>query len=1150
MQIKTKTCWKILILLCLASLGLFGGFGTAQAAMMECDGASDPMTRGPKQCDTNLNVACASSTYSAGLTLLQENYCASVDNNLCIVGTDDCEKCNGYGNAGEKKFNFSLFSPSLLDINLIPAADKAKSYQFLFNSGKVGCKAPAFCAEIPSSVSSTQTVVVFTCATAANACGGGKGVYEEGGQYLPRICLDPKKPCTPKIDRDLPAFVVVKDIYVGQVVLFQTGAKAYCASERNDIDPASCFMEKDASEADLYINKIYPSDQQQLLIDNIQPLYDCNKGSLASKVAWGIFNNTIGLVVSVVFGIIVSVVCGVLQALLFIIFAFLNWVMNFSQIDFGIVDLIWRFLRDFSNMFFIIILLYIAFCTVLGIQERSLKKMLPGFFAGVVLINFSKVLCGVAVDFSQLLSDIFLNLNPHKIAPIYSLFKAAGFEGLFGVGKLAGSTDFTTLATVLGAQILMILYMVSAVIVYGATALLLAVRIVILLVMTAISPLIYLAMAVGQKNIVSKFWNEFLKTAFFAPVMIFCITLSVIVLSADLDAHFKSNAGTLESLLSESTVLKKLPAQGASPQVFMKLLFAVAFMMFGLWAARAASIRGSKGIIDGAGKLQKIGSEWLTMGKPAAAGIKSLGKYGWGKAMESRAGKYLKWVSPKVWKAVTEARRKRREQEIYGKRITELQPRLAGWRAFWGDKESPGFKREQYYARGAERKAVQEVASSLNQSDVQTEALYTRLDELLGEMDKKGWLGSDQALTAEVQGFLEVILSRGDINDLLKGSEYARKFSGGRAVMGADTAVLRRLFGDSDRAAMFANDIAEAMKQTYPQFSYSTTFDETSNRSLTTAEDDDDLQKIELAEGENTTGQVTYLEKTAVFQKYLRKKAEKLKDEGVDTSFEKLSNLMLDNFGYSKKEVLNRKDEKGNFIIADEKLREGVATVVDTYNQRRTETIRSEQLKRGTYQKRWHPGLLLRDMSIGDMSKEDQIKYANAPPTAKYLGVTPGSRGQVEALTDEDVDRLGTWAQPRLIESLRYVENQTDLLGIADEMEEEAERLRKRGQEGAAKTRSDKAKDVRRILERLFDQVGKIGGPEGSIAGVRQRGRGRGGAGESSSSGLVGVGRGGAVYTPEQMAAQEAAQRGQGAPTTPEETLSQDEDQLIMGGRQ
>ncbi|MDD5626723.1 MAG: hypothetical protein PHW01_01760 [Patescibacteria group bacterium] len=1121
MQIKTKNFWKILILLCLAGLGLFSRSGTAQAEMVPCDGANDPLTKGETACETNQNKACASSIYTSGITQVQENYCASVDNNLCIVGTDDCEKCNGYGNAGEKKFNFSLFSPSLLDINLIPAADKAKSYQFLFNSGKVGCKAPAFCAEIPSSVSSTQTAVVFTCATIANACGGGKGVYEKGGQILPQVCLDSKKPCTPKIERELPAFVVTIPInYTVGTAGYQIniGEKAYCASPRDTIDPASCFMERDVNSGrgeNFYIGQI-PEYQNNLddFKNNIQPLYDCNAGSLVSQVAWKIFNNSIGLVVSVVFGIIALVVCGVLQGLLFLIFAFLEWVLNFSQIDFGIVDLVWRFLRDFSNMFFIVVLLYIAFCTVLGIQERSLKKMLPGFLAGVVLINFSKVLCGVAVDFSQILSDIFLNLNPNKIAPIKALFGAAGLGGLFGVDRLAGSTDFTTLASVLGAQILMILYMLSAVIVYGATALLLAVRIVVLLLMTAISPLIYLAMAVGQKKIVSGFWNTFLRTAFFAPVMIFCITLSVIVLSADLDAHFKSKAGTLESLLSEGEALRRLPAQGASPQVFMKLLFAVAFMMAGLYVARKASVMGASGILQGANKLWKTGSEWLTMGKPAAAGAKALGKYGWGKAMESRAGKYLKWVSPKVWKAVTEARRKRREKEIYGPRITELQPRLAGWHAFF-QKKGPGYEREKLYARGAERAAVKEVASSLNESDVQTEALYTRLDELLKEMEGKGWLGSDQALTAEVQGLLEVILSRGDINDLLKGSEYARKFSGGKAVMGSDTAVLRRLFGDSDRASMFANDIAEAMKQTYPQFSYSTTFDEADNRSLNTAEDDEDLQKIELAEGENATGQVTFLEKTAVFQKYLRKKAEKLKVEGVDTSFEKLSNLMLDNFGYSKEEILKRKDKKGNFLIADEKLREGVATVVDTYNQNRTRIISSEQAKRSTYQKRWHPGLLFRDMSISDMSKEDQIKYANAPPGAKYLGLTPGSRGQVEPLTDEDVDRLGSWAQPRLIESLRYIENQKDLLGITDEMEKEAERLEKKGKEGAAKVRRDKAQDMRRILKKLFDKVGQTGGEGGSIAGAGdRRGRDRDAVGESSRA----------------------------------ETLRQDEDRLNMGG--
>ena len=55
----------------------------------------------------------------------------------------------------------------------------------------------------------------------------------------------------------------------------------------------------------------------------------------------------------------------------------------------------WVIVRDICNMFFILILLVIAFATILRVEGYDIKKMIPKLIIMAVLINFSKTICGL-----------------------------------------------------------------------------------------------------------------------------------------------------------------------------------------------------------------------------------------------------------------------------------------------------------------------------------------------------------------------------------------------------------------------------------------------------------------------------------------------------------------------------------------------------------------------------------------------------------------------------------------------------------------------------------------------------------------------------------------------------------------------------------
>ena len=69
----------------------------------------------------------------------------------------------------------------------------------------------------------------------------------------------------------------------------------------------------------------------------------------------------------------------------------------------------WATVRDLSNIFFILILLYIAIRLILGIDGHGSKKMIARVIIIALLINFSMFFTEVVIDSSNILALIFYN---------------------------------------------------------------------------------------------------------------------------------------------------------------------------------------------------------------------------------------------------------------------------------------------------------------------------------------------------------------------------------------------------------------------------------------------------------------------------------------------------------------------------------------------------------------------------------------------------------------------------------------------------------------------------------------------------------------------------------------------------------------------
>ena len=118
------------------------------------------------------------------------------------------------------------------------------------------------------------------------------------------------------------------------------------------------------------------------------------------------------------------------QAIYYILFVPVSWVFALSgqffdkvfeysldnaSYDVAFVTNGWGVVRDFCNMFFIFVLLYIAIATILDLNHFKTKEMIINVIIIGVLINFSMLATHVMIDASNILARVFYNSDTIKI---------------------------------------------------------------------------------------------------------------------------------------------------------------------------------------------------------------------------------------------------------------------------------------------------------------------------------------------------------------------------------------------------------------------------------------------------------------------------------------------------------------------------------------------------------------------------------------------------------------------------------------------------------------------------------------------------------------------------------------------------------------
>ncbi|MEK7629266.1 MAG: hypothetical protein AAB394_01945 [Patescibacteria group bacterium] len=355
---------------------------------------------------------------------------------------------------------------------------------------------------------------------------------------------------------------------------------------------------------------------------------------LVPKIAFaqatgGFFSLALDSVWDIVLGIVSMIVDFFGSFLITLAGSIVNYVFSFQSFaTVPVVQIGWTISRDLANMFFILIMLLIAFGTVLRLESYGWKKLILKLVTAALLINFSLIICAAVIDFGNTVSRFFITGgNTSKeldvSASILSSLRAGTIAQLRN--NVSGNSPVTSLIMASIGQLIM--YVVIAFVLLAYAGVMIS-RLIKLWIYIIVSPLVWVSSAMpgigipGASNHFSEWWKKFFNLAVFFPVSIsFFLMLGLIAGSTfnsleqnTIQAVSGSNFNSIKAAGGFWETL--FPSTGFS--VVMQFVIVIGILWYGLEQAKASGTYGGKLVVGWAESTKK----WAE-GK-VKAGIKAI----------------------------------------------------------------------------------------------------------------------------------------------------------------------------------------------------------------------------------------------------------------------------------------------------------------------------------------------------------------------------------------------------------------------------------------------------------------------------------------------------------------------------------------------
>jgi hypothetical protein len=291
-------------------------------------------------------------------------------------------------------------------------------------------------------------------------------------------------------------------------------------------------------------------------------------------------------------------------------------IAKFNQfITLDIVKTGWGLARDIANMFFIVVLLIIAFSTVLKISSYHYQKTLFKLVIMAVLVNFSKLIAGFLIDFFQVIMLTFVNgfkdVLGGNFAEGFGLYKMLSLADT-ATNQLNTNVDYAGIAVAAVVSLILILVADMTILIMAAVLLW---RIAMLWVLVIISPLAYLSYAIMPKYW-SQWWQMFFQHLVSGPVIAFFLWLSLLTIQQQNIADQFTVSGTPEE---QKKQIETIFLTDINNKLFLQYMVMLALLMGGLTISQKIASQSGSAVGNFAQKVQKYGTRAVMVGSGAAA---------------------------------------------------------------------------------------------------------------------------------------------------------------------------------------------------------------------------------------------------------------------------------------------------------------------------------------------------------------------------------------------------------------------------------------------------------------------------------------------------------------------------------------------------
>ncbi|MBP7811399.1 MAG: hypothetical protein KA054_00985 [Candidatus Moranbacteria bacterium] len=321
---------------------------------------------------------------------------------------------------------------------------------------------------------------------------------------------------------------------------------------------------------------------------------------------------------------------------------------------------LWKFIRDFCNIFFILMLLIGAFSMVFQLSSYNAKKTLLSIILAALFVNFSFPLSRVLIDVSNVPTYFFAqqilgSSGGSSVSDVASksFLSATSMEKLLLGDKGSGAT----LPTLIVAIIFIFMFSVALCI----FAVLFVIRVVSLVVLVIFSPVGFMKFVPGISGYADEWWKKLVGNLVFAPAAMLMLLVSIRF--ANVFQTYDTAIASEASMVSGDAGLTQIFS------VMMKSAVPIILIMMTISVALSSKVAG-------VGIAKKVNDKMMGWGKKASllasgglvGGLAGAGMYLGGRKAKGAALGWKERYIDRTWLSAKtrELRQKDKEEEWKG----------------------------------------------------------------------------------------------------------------------------------------------------------------------------------------------------------------------------------------------------------------------------------------------------------------------------------------------------------------------------------------------------------------------------------------------------------------------------------------------------